>query len=380
MFLFRVTIVILLFSFPADAQNKNISQTRKDLKEIRSEIEDYKNRIQHESAKEKSILDMVAKLDQEIDMSHALLEQLKQEEKKNANSILQVAQELKDKRSELERIQEVYAKRLVNFYKHGRIKDIELLLSSHSFNQMLVWLKYQKILAANDRRNYNNILKKKNIIEGKKDKLKIELITKRQIIKEKTEEEDNLKKRKSERSELLQQIQQNKQLYVQKLREYEISAREIERLISNKEEQRRAKGIVEYSDFPQLKGKMVWPIRGEIITKFGKYQHPQLKTITESIGVDIRADFGEDVRSVGNGVVTVITWQRGRGNIVIINHFGGYYTVYTHLSQISVEIDQQITAGQVIGEAGDSGSLKGPILHFEIWQNNKVLDPLQWLS
>ena len=78
--------------------------------------------------------------------------------------------------------------------------------------------------------------------------------------------------------------------------------------------------------------------------------------------------------------MTAITWQRGRGNIVIVNHFGGYYSVYTHLSKIFIDIDEPVITGQVIGEVGDSGSLKGPILHFEIWQNNKVVNPEIWLS
>ena len=132
----------------------------------------------------------------------------------------------------------MYIKRLVNFYKYGRLRDIELLLSANSFNQVLVWLKYQKLLAENDKRNFENILSKKNIIEGEKDKLKTELITKRQIIREKSDEETNLLNRKQERSKLLSQIRQNKRLYYEKLKEYEISAKEIERLISNNEEKR----------------------------------------------------------------------------------------------------------------------------------------------
>ena len=100
----------------------------------------------------------------------------------------------------------------------------------------------------------------------------------------------------------------------------------------------------------------------------------------ENIGIDIRAEFGEDVRAVADGVVTAITWQRGRGNIVIINHLGGYFTVYTHLSQILVQIDQKIKLGQVIGNVGDTGSLHGPMLHFEIWKSNRVLNPEEWLG
>jgi murein DD-endopeptidase MepM/ murein hydrolase activator NlpD len=125
---------------------------------------------------------------------------------------------------------------------------------------------------------------------------------------------------------------------------------------------------------------MIWPTQGYVIAHFGRQKHPKWKTITENIGIDIKADFGEEVRAVASGVVTAITWQRGRGNIIIINHMGGYFTVYTHLSQILVQIDEKVQLGQVIGNVGDTGSLQGPILHFEIWKSNRVLDPEDWLS
>ena len=376
----KTVLLLILLCQPVFAQSNKLSRNRQDLDKIRADIELYKNRIQSESVKEKSYLDMLSALDREIDLTHSLLEQLQQEEEKNSAAILEVAHELKMSRLELDRIQEAYKQRLIYFYKYGRLKDIELLFSTKSFNQVLTWIKYQKLLAANDRRNYQSILEKKNIVESKKDNLKSELITKRKIIREKTEEEDKLNERKTERKKLLATVRQNKQLYFQKLKDYEISAKEIERLISAREETRLSAGIYQQTDFPKLKGRLIWPTQGPIMTKYGKYKHPELKTITENIGIDIKANFGDDVRAVGDGVVTAITWQRGRGNIVIVNHFGGYYTVYTHLSKILVQIDEAVKLGQVIGEVGDSGSLRGPVLHFEIWQNNKVQNPEDWLS
>jgi len=373
-------VIIFFLLQPVLAQKKNIKKNRQDLERIRSEIELYKSKIKSESAKEKNVLDVLSGLDKEVDLTHALVDQLKQEDQKKSKAILNVQHVLMDKQDELERIGKIYKKRLVFFYKHGRIKDIELLLSAKSFNQVLLWIKYQSLLAANDRRNYQNILDKKHVVEDKKSKLKTEILSKRKIINEKTEEEENLKKRKVEREKYLVRVRQNKQLYLQKLTEYRISAKEIERLISTREERRIAKGEFRDTNFPQLKGRMIWPAHGKIITKFGRYKHPQLKTITESIGIDIKADYGAEVNVVGSGVITAITWQRGRGNIVIVSHFGGYYTVYTHLSRIFVQIDDEVKIGQVIGEVGDSGSLKGPMLHFEIWQNNKVVNPEKWLS
>jgi len=301
----------------------------------------------------------------------------------NQSKITKISRELEATRNELGRLQEIYTKRIVSFYKYGRMKDIELLLYSKSFNQTMTWFKFQKLIAQNDLRNYQNIAKKKEKIETERNKLKQEVIAHRKIINEKREEEDRLTNKSKERNKLLAQVQENKQIYLQRLEEYQVSMREIQRLISKEEDRRlnlEQEGIIQTTDFPGLRGRMIWPTRGEIITRFGRYKHPKWKTVTmENIGIDIQADLGQDVKATAKGIVTAITWQRGRGNIVIINHLGGYFTVYTHLSQIFVQVDETVEIGQVIGSVGDSGSLRGPMLHFEIWKNNQALNPEEWL-
>ncbi|OPZ81768.1 MAG: Murein hydrolase activator EnvC precursor [bacterium ADurb.Bin431] len=84
--------------------------------------------------------------------------------------------------------------------------------------------------------------------------------------------------------------------------------------------------------------------------------------------------------SVGDGQVQTITWQRGSGNIVIVSHGEGFYTVYTHLEEIRVSQDDPVRQGQVIGTVGESGSINGPVLHFQIWKNTRNLDPEEWLG
>ena len=380
MTMMKYLILGLLVSSSIYAQSDQISSQRNDLKKIRSEILEIKSRIETEKAREKSILDMLSALDRESDLTTGLIEQLKREEKRFAQAMIQVAYELKDKREELYRLQEIYEKRIVYLYKYGKLKDIDLLLSSNSFNRIAIWLKFQKLIAENDRRNYNNVLNKRIVIEDKKNKFKEEILTRRQIIEEKTNEQANLHNTKKQREVLLSQVRANEQLYIRRLEEYQLSAKEIERLINVQESRRISSGTETATSFPALKGRMIWPAQGQVITNFGKYTHPVLKTITTSLGIDIRSKSGDDVRVVAEGIVTAITWQRGRGNIVIVDHFGGYYTVYTHLQNIFVQVDNRVSLGDVLGTVGESGSLKGPMLHFEIWRKNQVQNPLEWLG
>ncbi len=63
-----------------------------------------------------------------------------------------------------------------------------------------------------------------------------------------------------------------------------------------------------------------------------------------------------------------------------MNHGDGYYTLYGNLSQISVSVGNEIAAGGLVGYSGDSGSLKGPMLHFEVRHGGASLDPEHWLK
>ena len=98
-------------------------------------------------------------------------------------------------------------------------------------------------------------------------------------------------------------------------------------------------------------------------------------------GVDIAAKMGEPVRSVARGRVEYVSWLDGYGRTLIVNHGGGYYTVYAHLSEVRVAETQTVVPGQAIGAVGDSGSLDGAKLHFEIraGKNAGTVDPMKWL-
>ena len=119
---------------------------------------------------------------------------------------------------------------------------------------------------------------------------------------------------------------------------------------------------------------------GKVVHSFGKYKNPELKTVLNNTGIDIRAEKGTEIRCVFSGIVSMITYMSGFGNTVIVDHKNGYYTVYTHMDDVLVSKFQFIDSGEVIGAVGTSGSLEGSMLHFEIYGNNVPLNPLSWLK
>jgi murein DD-endopeptidase MepM/ murein hydrolase activator NlpD len=110
------------------------------------------------------------------------------------------------------------------------------------------------------------------------------------------------------------------------------------------------------------RGKFVWPVRGEILSEFGPKPGGQ-----RNDGVNIQAQAGDTVHAAAAGDVVYAGDQvPGFGNLGLIKHPDGWVTAYGHLSRVDVKMQQRVTQGQQIGQAGSTGGVPEPQVHFEV--------------
>lgn len=122
-----------------------------------------------------------------------------------------------------------------------------------------------------------------------------------------------------------------------------------------------------------------WPVMGKINSPFGWRRHPITKRRSFHTGIDIKARTGILIRAAKAGKVAYSGWMGGYGRVVVINHGGGYSTLYAHCSRLLVRKGTKVAAGKVIAKVGASGRVTGPHLHFEVRKNNKAINPLRVL-
>jgi septal ring factor EnvC (AmiA/AmiB activator) len=134
-----------------------------------------------------------------------------------------------------------------------------------------------------------------------------------------------------------------------------------------------------HTGFAQLRGRLPRPARGPIEVEFGRVVDPRWGTVTVQNGVDIRAPAGSEVRAVAPGRVAHAGWFKGYGNLVIVDHGDGFHTLVAHLASMSTAIGEAVDAGALLGTVGDTGSMKGPYLYFEIRERGRPADPAAWL-
>jgi murein hydrolase activator len=132
--------------------------------------------------------------------------------------------------------------------------------------------------------------------------------------------------------------------------------------------------------FSRQKGRLAMPVAGDIVSRFGPKQSGDYKAFTFQSGIDIKVERGEPVRSVFQGNVIFAEWLKGYGNLLIINHGENYYTLYAHLQEMFKKKGDKVETGEVIATVGDTGSIKGVCLHFELRHHGKPMDPLKWIK
>jgi len=391
---FGVAAWLVCMAWSAASGQDEVSSRKKELAALREQSAAYEKELKKQSRDEAVELKYLANLNKEIDLTRSYVTALNRDLRRLEQQVGRRSQEIDGLEAERERLREAVKKRVVQFYKHRRAKEIEWLLNIQSWDQLKAWMKYEKLIADNDRRNLQALQDRSQALQREQNFVRIEMSEKERSLQEKRREEARLQSSLQKRQALLTNLQKNKKLVQARLAEIKASEKEIGNLIAQAEKARKAQAkkksrqpggepvqaVASGHRFSDLKGRMSCPTTVTIVSHFGRERHPALNTVTENLGIEIKAQLGNPVISVDDGVVQTITWQRSRGNIIIISHDNGFYTVYTHLQDIRVAETQTVKRGQTIGTVGDTGSLIGPVLHFQIWKNTTNLNPEEWLG
>jgi len=283
-----------------------------------------------------------------------------------------------------------FNQRIRQAYMMGRPGILELISEARSLNDVYNRYKYISLLTLADRRLAKKILADKTQLLAARDELSRLKKSYETLMREKNSETRRLKRERRRHRRLLARVNNNRKEHLAELREKEKARKALEKLLAELErkrkealelaKRRRLKPPIPAHSLAELKGTMDWPVDGRVISRFGIKRHPKFKTAIINRGIDISAPLGSQVRSVGWGEVVIADWFLTFGLMVIIDHGDGYYSIYAHLAEAFVSFGDRVKPGDVIGTVGDTGSLEGPILHFEILKGQDPVDPLNWLK
>jgi len=379
-------VTCLVFSFPEVTSSLDeVNQKSKQLQDMKKSVEKIKKEKKVVIDKERSILTELKTIDRQLNDKEKELSVQQSNLKQSENDLKVVVNNLTTAQRNLEKTQMMLNKRLRAMYMLGyqdqRLNYLRLLLSADNVSDATHRYRYVASIATADKNLLDKAIAqkeeytyRKKLVENEKQEIAITKfnteIAKNEIIN-----------KKQTRSQILAKVQRSKEELIKAQIELESSINRLERLIAqlksnqDKSNQKAAKNLNKqpYQDSSGgLGGSLPWPVSGNIVENAA----PSMK------GVTIEANQGTDIKCVDDGMVDYARWFDGvgYGNMVIINHGNGFRTLYAHASEILVREGQKVSKGQTIAKVGDTGSLKGPGLYFEVWKGSAAQPTRRWLK
>jgi septal ring factor EnvC (AmiA/AmiB activator) len=372
-FLLLTTAALAAPPLHADSLDKK----REELDRIQQEKEEKELQIKHARQKERSVLSSLEKIDRQVQAGNDDLAAAQRKIDEAEASLKEIEEHTRRITEDLPGLKEAYAKRLRALYKMSRSGGYSFaILSADSYASAYRRMRYLGAIAERDQRlieEYSLALDQLAQREKEVSDLQKELLAGHKELKKKRR---SLQARRREKAQLLSSLKQEKSAYAATLKELEEAEADLWAMIRLAEQDKRSsRGLA-----GRGKGALPWPVQGRILSSFGQQRHPTFGTTIFRRGIEIAAREGDEVRSVGDGTVAWADWFKGYGRLVIIDHGSGMYTLYGHLSRLDVQRGDEVDRGQIIGLAGDTGSLEGTKLYFELRRNGEAEDPLSWLA
>ncbi len=391
-----------------DAELSQITKERQEIEKniatIEHQIKAFERDLSSADEEEKTSLRALENLDNQIQLHREVIRQTEISQKKLAEQIATTKRELETTKRELEAMKNAFARYAVGIYKFGVKRDLEVLFSSGSFNQVLVRAEYIKRFEEAGKIKIQDISEKKEHIAQLQTELDARFAENEKLLEQRRYQAKVMEGRRIEREKLIAKLRKDKRRLQSQIAQRQAQAKALQdaiqkMLFAEEEAIKRARegkasaqaerksGANEafaYSeikgDFEKYKGKLPWPVeQGVIIKTFGESENKELKIVTFNNGVDISTSVGMPVFAVAQGVVSQIGFLPTFGNIVIVRHANAYLTVYANLSEVKVVKGESVSAGQTVGLVGKSAQGSG-LVHFEVWHGRNKYDPELWLA
>ncbi len=288
-----------------------------------------------------------------------------------------IERNIKDTNKEIEKLTNLLSDYLYLLYRNGKDKILlRILLTSSNISDFMMKERSITIITKEAAYLVKSLKEKAFFLKKQKEKLEKEKETLYVVLEQKELEKQKYKLMIQAKKETLKRLSNNESYFLKTKKQLEESSKKVKSIIESLSKQTKEK---RYPKLIKGKGILAWPVKGKVVSLFGKKIHPEFKTVYFSSGIDILAMDGEKVRAAADGEVIYVGSMRGLGRLVIIYHGGNIATIYAYLKKILVKEHDIVKKGTTIGTVGLSPKTGEPTLHFEVRVDTAPVDPLQWL-
>ncbi len=370
-FVYAIAAILLhvppLLLAQSPEQTEQWQREHEQRKEEKRSLEEQRNTI---IQKEQGVLQKLQEIESKLATNEKELARYQQEIENHTLEAAELQRELGELLSQDKEQKKLAIKRIRAIYKLGYNKEdehlLKILLGAQDMQDLVEKYKYMGVMAEADQKMIKEIQLRQIEIEQKSTEIVHQIQLAKEASKAKETERLLLLAQEQKRQQLLHKYRTEKGTHNQALKELNTAVAQLEERLGIASDEHLIKQAQAIKSIrPALFGKLPWPVVGVVVPN---------QTPTDR-GITIQAKKGTPVRCVADGLVSSIEYIFGHGNTVVVLHGNGYISIYAHLSSTSVRRSDTVQAKQVLGTVGETGSLIGPVLNFQIWQYPKPNTP-----
>jgi septal ring factor EnvC (AmiA/AmiB activator) len=361
-------ILVTIFFGMALAMGSDVS-LEDQYEKIIGEIEAKKKRHKDLQKKEKSLLDDLDRLAFMLDRKGGQLRSLERDLSKTKKAISKQENEMSRLRHQMSGTQKQIQARVAALYKISKVGPWAFFLSAEKYSDSLRMFKFLSTMIDYDvglLTTFGDQLRRQEALQRELAASQSRLLERRKDVRGKAQEVKTLRLRQKRD---LSKLRSAKTSFAKVIQDLEKQAERLQSLIEALPSQNRtpSQGL---SGFRALKGRLPLPVEGRI----DKSSQRGIR------GISFKASEGAIARAVYRGRVVYAGWFKGYGKILIIDHGDRFHTVMGHASELLKKKNDWVETGESVARVGSTGSLGGPSLYFEIRQDGRPMNPLDWFS
>ena len=371
-------------AFAADEQaGEKIDNARDKAEKIREQIKARQSEIAAFSEREKKVLNALNETEQQLAGARRKARQARAAVQELSREMADTRKRIRALENAIDRERAHARRRLVALYKMRRLGEMNVLASADSMNEFLSRKSALEKILQHDQRVVAGLLGKQAELNEAMAELESQKEKKARLEASRQESLARLKEKREERESLLADIRSRKEDKQTTLKYLKAAAARLEKTIQALEppsgnQSGADKG--EKQSFRTYQGLLNMPVEGTISANYGKYIEPHSGAANFRSGIEIKTHRGAPIRAVFPGKAVYADWLKGYGNVIILAHGNGYHTVYAHAEELFLSRGDPVKRGDVIATVGDTGSLSGTALYFEIRHHGNPVNPMEWID
>lgn len=359
---------------------QNIDDIKETASEIQRDIEHHQSEIDQYTAEETELLNSLDMLERTLNHSIVSIASLEGEISTLNATIAKTNHQLKQLVQDIDDSAAYASERLVALYKLNLLGKMHILASAESIFDLLTRKTALEKILVYDQKMLDGYTAKKSAVsaalktlnEQKQYRIELESDLKKTI--------QIMVREKEQRAQLLATIQKKKSLGLAAVAFLKQAASALDQTIMTMHSSLNSAKKITKKVFSDFKGLLKMPVKGRIVSFFGPYKNTRFNITNFRNGIEIKAEKGARIKAVSNGHVIYADWFKGYGNMIILDHGDNYYTVYAHAHTLLKSKGDNVKMSEVIATVGDTASMVGSVLYFEVRHHGKPMDPLEWLQ